>query len=130
MKDSASHLSHLHPADTIRPDRTLFMRKTALTRQCTYKRNTEPRSRNHHYRTKALSITYSGCVYTPPLYSPPYMLRAPPISCFICSPKQHLVTSTEHKAPSYVVFSTTLSPCPTYARKSSSALRTFLFVPP
>ena len=38
----------------------------------------------------------------------PYVLRAPPISFFsILSPEQHLVSSTDHSAPHYVVFSIT-----------------------
>jgi hypothetical protein len=41
------------------------------------------------------------------LYSPPYVLHAPPTSVFfILSPKLYLVRTTEHKAPCYVVFST------------------------
>jgi hypothetical protein len=31
-------------------------------RHCTYKCNIEARSRNHFYRAKAISITYSECV--------------------------------------------------------------------
>jgi hypothetical protein len=31
-------------------------------RHCTYKRNTDARSRNHCYRGKAISITHSECV--------------------------------------------------------------------
>jgi hypothetical protein len=31
--------------------------------QCTYKRNSEARSRNHYCRGKAKSITYSECVF-------------------------------------------------------------------
>jgi len=35
----------------------------AMCRHCTYKRNAEARSRNHCYRGKAISITYSECVF-------------------------------------------------------------------
>jgi predicted glycosyltransferase len=31
--------------------------------QCTYKRNIKARSRNHCHRGKAISITYSECVF-------------------------------------------------------------------
>jgi len=31
--------------------------------QSAYKRNVEPRSRNHYYRGKAIIITYSECVF-------------------------------------------------------------------
>jgi hypothetical protein len=41
------------------------------------------------------------------------MLHAPPILFFsILSPEQYLVSSTDHYAPHYVVFSTPLSPRP------------------
>jgi len=40
-------------------------RKSAFVqhRQCTYKRNIEARSRNHCCRGKAVSITYSWCLF-------------------------------------------------------------------
>ena len=47
------------------------------------------------------------------LSSPPYALRAPPISFFsILSPAQYWVKSTEHLASHYVVFSIPLLPHP------------------
>ena len=47
------------------------------------------------------------------LSSPPYVLRALPISFLsILSPEQYLVSSTDHSAPHYVVFCTPLLPRP------------------
>jgi len=55
---------------------------------------------------------------TKTLYMPllsPYALHVPPISFFsILSPEQYGVICTENKALRYVVFSTPLSPCPSY----------------
>ena len=44
---------------------SVIARKSAFVQhsQCTYKRNIEARSRNHCCRGKAVSITYSGCVF-------------------------------------------------------------------
>jgi len=43
------------------------------------------------------------------VYCPPYALHAPPISFFsILPPEQYLVSSADHWAPHYVVFSTPL----------------------
>ena len=39
------------------------MGKQKEDRQCTYKCNVEARSRNHSCRGKAISITYSECVF-------------------------------------------------------------------
>ena len=59
------------------------------------------------------------CMYVSP---PPCVLRTLSISVhFTWSPEWYLVRSTEHKAPYYVVFSTPLLPCPSYAQTSSSA---------
>ena len=45
--------------------------------------------------------------------SPPYALRAPPISFFsILSPEQYWVRSTDQSAPHYAASSTTLLPVP------------------
>jgi hypothetical protein len=53
-------------------------------------------------------------LYTPVLSS--YALPVPPISFFsILSPEQYWVKNTDHSAPHYVVFSTPLSPRPSYA---------------
>jgi hypothetical protein len=47
------------------------------------------------------------------LSCPPYMLRAASISFFlILSPEKHFVSSTDHKAPPYVVISIRLLPLP------------------
>ena len=55
-------------------------------------------------------------------YSFPYVLHAPPISVFfIWSPEWYFVRNTERKAPSYVVFSTSLLPRPSLPQISSSA---------
>ena len=40
----------------------LHLIRVARDRKCTYKRNTEERSRNHCCRVKAMCITYSECV--------------------------------------------------------------------
>ena len=40
----------------------MFLKFVIISSQCTYKRNTEARSRNHCCRGKALSFTYSECV--------------------------------------------------------------------
>jgi hypothetical protein len=59
-------------------------------------------------------------LYAPLL--PPYVLHAPPISfSLICSAQQYLVSSSDHKAPRYEVFSIYLSPRPSYAQISPSA---------
>jgi hypothetical protein len=60
------------------------------------------------------------CVH---LSFPPYMLHVTAISFFsIWSPARYLVSSTDHKAPHYVVFSPPLSPRPSHAQIYFSAL--------
>jgi len=53
---------------------------------------------------------------TKTLYAPllsPYLLHAPSISFFpIFSPEKYCVSSTDNKAPHYIVLSTLLLPCP------------------
>ena len=66
----------------------------------------------------------SGAHTKPRMYffSPPYMPHALPIQFFlIWSPEWCLVSSTERKAPNYVVFSTSLLPRPSLAQILSSA---------
>ena len=54
--------------------------------------------------------------------SPPYVLHAPPTSFFsIWSPDWHLVSSEDYEPVQYVVFSTPLSPIPSYIKTSFSA---------
>jgi hypothetical protein len=53
------------------------------------------------------------------LSCPPYITHAPPIPFLISSPEWYLV-SMEHKAPYYVVFSTSLWPRPSWAQITSS----------
>jgi len=52
------------------------------------------------------------------LSSPPYVLHVPPIS--FLSPEKYWVSSTDHWAPHYVVFSTPLSPRTYWAQIFSS----------
>ena len=55
-----------------------------------------------------------SCIHFP---SHPYSLHAPPIPFFsILSPKQYLVSSTNRKAPRYVVFSTPVLSRPSQAQ--------------
>ena len=77
-----------------------------------------------------LHLVLTNCLFlsSPPpkpcvhLSFPPYVLHAPPISLFwIWSPTQYLVSSTNHKAPRYVVFSTLLLPRPSQAKIYFSA---------
>ena len=89
-----------------------------------------PRSNVHVYPSHALKIHFNIIPHlpldlpsslfpdSPPktctnLSSPPYMPHAPPILFFsIWSPEQYRVSSTDHKAPHYVVFSIPLTPRP------------------
>jgi hypothetical protein len=51
------------------------------------------------------------------LSTSPYALYAPPIPFFyILYPEQYLVSTTDHQAPHYVIFSIPLLPRPSYAQ--------------
>jgi len=65
-----------------------------------------------------LSYPHQNPVYTLPVH----------LTVLICSPEQYMMSSTDHKALRYVVFSCPLLPCPSYAKISSSASysRTYL----
>jgi hypothetical protein len=62
------------------------------SRQCTYKRNMEQRSRNHCCSAKAISITYSDCIFVAlGVYNAKRMSRIV-FSCASCLTLQYLST--------------------------------------
>jgi hypothetical protein len=60
-------MSPQHPLESRRLRRTCSLNanesKDSKRGNFTYKRNIEARSRNHRCREKAISVTYSGCVF-------------------------------------------------------------------
>ena len=86
-------------------------------RQCTYKRNIEARSRNQSCRGKAISITYSECVYEALVFQHPRRMCRIMLSSVPCRVLQYISTLshkrydfqkkvTEHKM-CVLIFSTT-----------------------
>jgi len=62
------------------------------SRQCTYKRNTQVRSRNQCYRGKAIRITHSECVAVTLVDHHAKRMRRIILSCVACLALQHFST--------------------------------------
>jgi len=86
------------PVHTPRPHLSVFHLNIILT--------STPRSPQW-----SLSVRFSPAKHCTCLSPQPYALHAPPISFYsILSPEQNWVSSTDHYAPHYIVFSTPLLP--------------------
>jgi hypothetical protein len=73
----------------------VFNEKLRQDRQCTYKGNIEERSRNHCCRGKAISITYSECVFVALIIQHAKGMRRIIVSSVACPAVPYF--STSHK---------------------------------